>query len=157
MNSIGSRLPAVPSLSSLLPKGTEGGKEFARVTGLLLLNEARSAGLEFNLFDDASGDYEGLDSFSRKPGAREVFGYQYKFFASPLSDGHRQEIRNSIDHAIARSKRLKLVKWILVTPDDLKNSGRRKGGGDVEWFEELKETYKERVAIEHIGHTNEAP
>jgi energy-coupling factor transporter ATP-binding protein EcfA2 len=149
----GSRLPSVPSLSTILPTGTEGGKEFGRIVGLLLFNDAKRSGLEFNLFDDASGDYEGLDSYSRIAKSKDVIGYQYKFFTAPLSNSHRQQIRISIEHALQRSERLKLIKWVLVTPDDFKNSGRREGGGDVEWFEELQEIYKEKVILEHMGHT----
>lgn len=153
MTIIADRLPAVPPLSQILAAGTEGGKEFGRVVGLLLFNDAKRNGLEFDLFDDASGDYEGLDGYSRKAKSKDATGYQYKFFPSPLSDGHRQQIRDSIDNALTRSKRLRLTKWVLVTPDDLKNSGRRKGGGDVEWFAELREAYRDNVEIEHIGHS----
>ena len=147
------RLPSVPSLSKFLAPGTEGGKEFARIMNLLLLQNSKNRDLEFNLFDDASGDYEGLDGFSRKRKSKDVTGYQYKFFPSPLSDQHRSEIKKSIEHALNNSKRLKLENWILVTPDDFKNSARRKNGGDVDWFESLRETYKKRIDIEHIGHT----
>lgn len=150
---ISARLPAVRSLSKILPDGTEGGKEFARVVGLLLLSEAKRTGLEFSMFDDASGDYEGLDSFSRKPKSKDVVGYQYKFFPSPLSDAHRQQVRASLQHALDRSKRLKLIKWVLVTPDDFKNSGRRINSGDVEWFDKLRDDFKNKVEIEHIGHS----
>ena len=147
------RLPAVRPLSKILPGGTEGGKEFGRIVGLLLFQEAQRSEREFTLFDDASGDYEGLDSFSRRPRTDKAIGYQYKFFPSPLSDAHRLEIRNSIDHAIARSKKLTLEKYVLVTPDDLKNSAKRREGGDVEWFENLRKQYVRNFELEHFGHS----
>lgn len=147
------RLPAVPSLSKLLPEGTEGGKEFSRIVGLLLLNECKRNGLEFSLFDDASGDYEGLDGFSSKFPDNTVTGFQYKFFPSPLSNQHRSLIKASLENALLRSKRLTLQKWVLVTPDDLKNSGRREGGGDVEWFQDLSDQFRDRLMVEHVGHS----
>lgn len=147
------RLPAVPSLSTMLPSGTEGGKEFARVVGLLLFKDARNNELEFSLFDDASGDYEGLDGFSRKARAKEIVGYQYKFFPSPLSNAHRQEIKKSLKHALNRSDKKKLIKWVLVTPDDFKNPTQREGGGDFAWFEALRDEYSDQVELEHIGHS----
>ncbi|WP_175164934.1 NACHT domain-containing protein [Paraburkholderia fynbosensis] len=109
--------------------------------------------MEFSLFDDAAGDFEGLDSYSRKSKSKEVIGYQYKYFPSPLSDNHRAEIASSLTNATKRAKRLKLQKWVLVTPNDFTNSGRREGGGDVDWFESLREKFKEKFEIEHIGHS----
>ncbi|WP_413703754.1 NACHT domain-containing protein [Pseudomonas sp. Pseusp16] len=140
-------------MSKILPPGTEGGKEFGRIVGLLLLNEAKRNDHEFNLFDDASGDFEGLDGFSRNQKSGEAIGFQYKFFPSPLSDAHRHEITNSLVNAIERNDSLNLTKWVLVTPDDLKNSGVRKNGGDVAWFEKLKAKYEDVLPIEHMGHS----
>jgi hypothetical protein len=84
------RLPQVKTLYEMLPKGAEGGKEFARIVDLLLFHEARRAGKKITLFSDSAGDYYGLDSFEgdvfRKHGTT---GYQYKFYPSPLSDNHR--------------------------------------------------------------------
>ncbi|WP_207809233.1 MULTISPECIES: NACHT domain-containing protein [unclassified Pseudomonas] len=149
---IGKRLPAVKSLSSILPSGTEGGKEFARIIGLLLFQEAKKNGSDFSLFDDASGDFEGLDGYSRAKKSRDAVGYQYKFFPSPLSDAHRAEIKKSLKHALECTEKLKLKKWVIVTPDDFKNSGRRSGGGDVSWFEDLRSENSE-IEIEHFGHS----
>ncbi|WP_223489012.1 NACHT domain-containing protein [Pseudomonas sp. A-RE-19] len=146
------RLPAVLSLSKILPAGTEGGKEFARIIGLLLFNNARKNNTSFFLFDDASGDFEGLDGYSRKNKSKDTVGYQYKFYPSPLSDAHRVDIKKSLANALERTNQLKLKKWILVTPDDLKNSATRRDGGDVSWFEKLREE-NSSVEIEHFGHT----
>ncbi|WP_131423811.1 NACHT domain-containing protein, partial [Comamonas thiooxydans] len=148
------RIPAQASLTKILPEGTEGGKEFARITSLLLLKQAKATGRTFAIFDDASGDFEGLDSYSFENKTKNAIGYQYKFYPSPLSNSHRQKITEALDNAIKKSSQLKLKKWILVTPDDLKNSGTRKNGGDVSWFEELRtEKEKHGLEIEHIGHT----
>lgn len=147
------RIPAVQPLSKLLASGTEGGKEFGRIAGLLLFQDAKRTGREFSLFDDASGDYEGLDSFSREAKSDKVIGYQYKFFPSPLSDKHRAEIKSSVAHAANRAAKLTLEKYVIVTPDDLKNSVQRRGGGDVEWLEALRREYKDRFEIEHLGHS----
>lgn len=147
------RLPAVQPLSRILPAGTEGGKEFARIAGLLLFQDAKRHGREFTLFDDASGDYEGLDSFSRPPKGDATVGYQYKFFPSPLSDSHRSEIANAVARTAAKPKKLNLEKYVVVTPDDLKNSARRSNGGDVQWFESLRDEYKSQFEIEHFGHS----
>lgn len=146
------RLPAVHALSDILPAGTEGGKEFARIIGLLLFNNARRNGDNFFLFDDASGDFEGLDGYSKRDKSKEVVGYQYKFYPSPLSDAHRLDVKKSLASALERTNQLKLKKWVLVTPDDLKNSARRRDGGDVSWFEKLRED-NPSVEIEHFGHT----
>lgn len=149
---VGKRLPAVKSLSSMLPAGTEGGKEFSRIIGLLLFNDAKKSGSDFSLFDDASGDFEGLDGYSRNKRTKDAIGYQYKFFPCPLSDAHRAEITKSLKHALERTEKLNLKKWIIVTPDDFKNSGRRSNGGDVSWFEDLRSKFSE-IEIEHYGHS----
>ncbi|MCK4763462.1 MAG: NACHT domain-containing protein [Candidatus Aminicenantes bacterium] len=147
------RLPQVKTLYDILPKGTEGGKEFARIIDLLLFHEARRAGKKITLFDDSSGDYYGLDSFEsdviRKHGKT---GYQYKFYPSPLSDKHRREIIESLQRTAENQKKLKLKNWILLTPQDLTESATRKDGGDVSWFESLREKLKLKFEIEHWGH-----
>jgi hypothetical protein len=147
------RLPEVKNLYEILPKGTEGGKEFARVVDLLLFQEARREGRRLSLFDDSAGDYYGLDSFEgdifRKEGTT---GYQYKFYPSPLSAKHRNAIIDSLKKAADRQKALKLKKWILVTPQDFVESATRKNGGDVTWFEELRSTLKLKFELEHWGH-----
>lgn len=148
------RLPPVKTLYEILPKGTEGGKEFARIVDLLLFHEARrSGGKKIMIFDDSAGDYYGLDSFEddlfRKHGTT---GYQYKFYPTPLSKKHRQKIIASLELTSYNQAKLKLKKWILVTPEDLTESSKRKGGGDVTWFESLPVKLKLKFAIEHWGH-----
>ena len=147
------RLPEVKSLYETLPKGTVGGKEFARIVDLLLFHKARREGKKVTLFSDAAGDYHGLDSFEgdafRKQGTT---GYQYKFYPSPLKAAHRSEIKKSLEHTAAKQKEIKLKKWILVTPQDLTQSGRRKDGGDVTWFEGLREELGLKFELEHWGH-----
>jgi hypothetical protein len=149
------RLPEVKNLYDILPKGSEGGKGFARVVDLLLFHEARSKGEKITVFSDAAGDYMGLDSFEgdvfRKYGTT---GYQYKLYPSPLSDKHRKSIENSILKTAENQKKLKLKRWILVTPQDFVESSTRKGGGDVTWFESLRKKLKLKFEIEHWGHKN---
>src|ERR1700719_1195554 len=101
------RLPDVRTLYEILPKGTEGGKEFARIVDLLVFHEARRSGKRTSLFNDSAGDYRGLDSFSggvfRKEGPT---GYQYKFHPSPLSAEHRTNIEESLLLAAKNQKEL---------------------------------------------------
>ena len=149
------RLPETRSLSQILPKGTEGGKEFARIVDLLLFHEARRTGRNLSLFSDASGDYNGLDSFAGEVFRRDgVTGYQYKFFPSPLSQEHLTAIKDSLSAAAkaGKGKKRKLTKWVLVTPDDFTESARKKDGGDVSWFVGLKNDLKLPFEIEHWGH-----
>lgn len=149
------RLPETRSLSQILPKGTEGGKEFARIVDLLLFYDARRTGRNHRLFSDASGDYNGLDSFTGHVFRRDgIIGYQYKFFQSPLSNDHRNAIKESLVTAAKARKRKnsKLHKWILVTPDDFTESATKAEGGDVSWFEGLKNNLNLPFEIEHWGH-----
>jgi len=147
------RLPEVKTLYEMLPKGAEGGKEFARIVDLLLFHEARKAGEKITIFNDASGDYFGLDSFEgdsfRKSGTT---GYQYKFYPSPLKSNHRTEILKSLKNTAENRKELKLKKWVLVTPQDLIESATRKDGGDVTWFEGLRKNMGLKFELEHWGH-----
>ena len=61
------RLPEVRSLWEILPKGTEGGKEFARIVDLLRFHEGRRTGKQVTIFSDVAGDYHGLDGWKRAP------------------------------------------------------------------------------------------
>jgi hypothetical protein len=148
------RVPEVKTLYEMLPKGTEGGKEFARIVNLLLFYEARRDGRNITLFDDAAGDYCGLDSFEEGGILRRrTIGYQYKFFPSPLSSNHRGNIEKSLKRVAENQKKLKIKKWILVTPEDFVESSTRKDGGDVTWFKGLPEKLGVEFEIEHWGHT----
>jgi energy-coupling factor transporter ATP-binding protein EcfA2 len=146
------RLPNVRSLSQILPKGTESGKEFSRIVDLLLFQEARNQGRLITLLDDAAGDYFGLDSFETN-GSKISVGYQYKFYKSPLSDDHRSSIVAALKKVVGAKKGERPAKWVLVTPDDLTNSARRSGSGDVEWLETIRAANARRILIEHYGHT----
>jgi hypothetical protein len=148
------RLPEVKTLYDILPKGTEGAKEFARIVDLLLFHEARRAGKTISIFSDAAGDYRGLDSFEGDVFRREgTVGYQYKFYPSPLSSKHRDIIVKSLKRAAENQERLKLTKWILVTPQDLMEPATREDGGDVTWFEDLRRKLGLEFELEHWGHT----
>lgn len=148
------RLPAVKSLYEILPKGTEGGKEFARIVDLLLYHISRREGKKHTVFSDAAGDYCGLDSFGGDCFRLEgTTGYQYKFYPSPLSSNHRKDIESSLAKAAENHEKLKLKKWVLVTPQDLTESATRKDGGDVSWLEGLRKKIKISFELEHMGHT----
>lgn len=131
--------------------------EFARIVDLLLFHEARRQGHTLTLFSDRAGDYQGLDSFA--DGGLRIHGrvgYQYKFYPSPLSGEHRPEVKAAIVKAQnarqGEKQRHRLTKWVLVTPDDLTESGRREGGGDVTWFDGLQQDLNCKFALEHWGH-----
>ena len=147
------RLPAVRSLSHILPKGTEGGKEFARIVDILLFHRLRRESGDLTLLNDASGDYAGLDSFSESLRRSDRTGYQYKFYPSPLSDAHRANIRKALVNANEHRSESKIAKWIIVTPDDLTSSAVRSEGGDIKWIEALRNEWKGKLVIEHWGHT----
>lgn len=148
------RLPAVVPLSKILPPGTEGGKEFARIVDLLLFQEAQRRGTQFTIFNDAAGDYLGLDAFGegrlRRAG---TIGYQYKFYASPLTSKQRSDVEKSLRTAGKNQKELKLKKWLLVTPTDFIESAGKADGGDVTWFQALRVKFDFDFEIEHYGHT----
>ncbi len=149
------RLPAVKTLYDILPKGTEGGKEFARIIDLLLFQEARRVGKKVTIFNDAAGDYHGLDSFEGDAFRQEgTTGYQYKFYPSPLDSTHRSEIKKSLLKTAERQEELKLKKWILITPQNLTESATRKDKGDVSWFEGLRKELNLNFELEHWGHTS---
>jgi hypothetical protein len=91
------RLPAVKNLYEMLPKGAEGGKEFARLIDLLLFHEGRRTNKRIGLFSDVAGDYHGLDSFAGDTFRKEgTTGYQCKFYPSPLSDAHQVRQTNAL-------------------------------------------------------------
>lgn len=147
------RIPEVRTLAQILPSGTEGGKEFSRIVDLLLFYLSMRNGETINLFSDRAGDFYGLDSFDGGGYRQErSVGYQYKFFPSPLSSSHRSQIIESLKNASENQKRLKLQKWILVTPDDLVQANQKQGGGDVDWFLSLRTKLNTPFEIEHWGH-----
>lgn len=151
--SIIKRLPEVKNLFDILPSGAEGGKEFARILDLLLFHEARRQGKKFTLFSDVSGDYNGLDSYEgdafRKSGS---LGYQYKFFSTPLSAAHRHEVLTVLQKVAKNQKTLKISRLIFIFPQDLVESSTRTDGGDVTWFESLRNKLKINFEIEAFGH-----
>jgi hypothetical protein len=148
------RMAAQKTLADILPSGTEGGKEFARVVDHLLISDAARRGSKFTPVDDSAGDYAGLDSFGGDAYRVEgTTGFQYKFYSSPFSANHRSEIIAALKKASERRTSTKLTKWILVVPTDLIESGRKKGGGDITWFEGLRKTHNIKFEIEYWGHS----
>jgi hypothetical protein len=148
------RLPAVKSLFEIIPQGTEGGKEFGRIVNLLIFHQSRRTEGSVFLFDDAAGDFRGLDSFEKGTLRKEgTTGFQYKFYPSPLSSAHRHHIEESLAVAAANKRKIDLRKWTLVTPHDLLESARKRSEGDVSWFESLRKKYESEFELEHWGHT----
>ena len=150
------RIQDVPTLYSILPtRSAASGKEFARLVNLLLFHDGRKNGRTVTLFDDRAGDVRGLDAYEEQNG---LVGYQHKFFPSPLSSSHRSQIKQSLTHTREKEKKSKsrksrLKKWILVTPEDFVESSKRKDSGDVSWFEGLREELDLPFDTEHWGHT----
>jgi energy-coupling factor transporter ATP-binding protein EcfA2 len=144
-------IPATRSLSELLPNGAEGGNQFARVVDLLIFHDTRRRGGTALLLNDKAGDYEGLDSLATVDSIRT--GFQYKYFKSPLSSAHRSEIAKSLESSFSGKEKSEIAKWIIVTPDDLVEAPKRRDGGDVRWFDTLRVQYRDRLEIEHWGHT----
>ncbi len=147
------RLSTVPTLYEILGPGTEAAKEFARVVDLLLFHEARRKGGTSVIYDDAAGDYAGLDAL------HERTGFQHKYFSSPFTSGQRQQIKHALEMTIEKwndrkgKKRKRgpaIDRWVLVTPQDLKESARRKDGGDVTWLQDLSKGTP--FEVEHWGH-----
>lgn len=150
------KIPEVRTLCEILPsKSSVSGKEFARIVNLLLFHDARKKGDNLTLFDDRAGDYHGLDAFKRV-GRSIDLGFQHKFYPSPLSSNHRKEIEDSLIKSLyfIKENKLKIKKWILVTPQDLVESSVRKSKGDVSWFEGLRKKHNIDFEIEHWGHTH---
>jgi hypothetical protein len=139
-----------PLFDILPPHGTASGREFARIVNLLLFHDSRRNGRTLTLFDDRAGDYHGLDAFEKKDEIISV-GYQHKFYPCPLSSDHRSDIEKSMLKIAAALKEPKprLVKWILIAPQDPVESATRRAGGDVTWFESLKPKHNLPFEIEH--------
>lgn len=143
-------IPNVPSLSQKIRRGSEGGQEFARIVDLLLAADARANNYPFSAPDDAGGDAFGVDSFTRVVHEDQsiLIAYQYKFFPSPLRDKHRKQIEQSLQSAQQRFS--KMMRWILVTPDDFLRS-------DAEWFESMVARHRRPyrpLEVGHWGHTS---
>lgn len=148
------RIPGVPPLTRFLPVGTEGGKEFARIVDKLLFRESRRNNKTFMCFSDAAGDFHGLDSFVGNKNSNDgVTGFQYKYYPSPLTSGHRSEIKAALLKANEQRNETGLKRWVLITPEDLTNSAVRSDRGDVAWFDSLKKDLNLDVEIEHWGHS----
>ena len=105
------RLSKVKTLYEILPKGAEGGKEFARIVDFLLFYESRSTGKNITIFSDVAGDYHGLDRFEGDNfREHEKIGYQYKFYPSPFSSKHRSDIEKCLKKVAESQKKIKLKK-----------------------------------------------
>jgi len=113
-----SGIPETRTLYEILPaKSPASGREFARIVNLLLFHDARRRSESLTLFDDRAGDFRGLDAFQQGAGGIAV-GYQHKLYPTPLSDGHRKEIEESLPKTRGQPQehRAEIQKWVLVTP-----------------------------------------
>lgn len=147
---------AIPNVSTLYKRihsGSEGGNEFARLMNLLLMAEAKQNNWKTINFNDASGDYRGVDLIIIKNGDFQD-GYQFKFYPSPLSAAHKASIKSSGEKALAKGNRLNSL--TIVTPEDVFQH-------DISWFQELNNVYGKHFGgrvgfwssqpfIEHMGH-----
>jgi hypothetical protein len=152
--SITKRIEETKTLCDILPsKSASSGHEFGRIVNLLLFHDGRRRGRKITLLDDRSGDYCGLDAFEAS-GKVVVVGYQHKFYPSPLSDEHRRDVEKSLAKTAAamREDKIRVEKYVLVTPQNLVESGVRKTGGDATWFQGLRDKHKLPFEIEHWGH-----
>ena len=146
------RLPAVRTLSQILPKGAEGGKEFARIVDLLLFYRAQRLSETIVLLDDSAGDYAALDSLGKASLNLGKVGYQYKFYPSPLTSKQRAEVEDSLRRAVAQKEKSGIDRWILVTPDDFTDPANKRDGGDATWFAQVSNGMQSMIAVEHWGH-----
>jgi hypothetical protein len=142
--------PNVPTLYQKIGKGAEGGHEFARFIRLLLIADHKSKGKKFISESDASGDYKKVDAYSPDDGLIKALNtsYQFKFFPSKLSSGHRKEIITSIQKALKENKCI--ATFIIITPEDFMKE-------DQQWFDNLKTKYEKKYWLEGdfgaIGYT----
>ena len=130
-------LPNLPSLSQILRHGAEAGHEFARICNQLAISANRY--VELHTPDDSSGDFKCLDAYyERGHESKDIVGFQYKFYPTPLTPQHRHNIKESLEGAIDALPRL--VMWILVTPDDFNRF-------DQNWFVDLCDRFRDRVEV----------
>ncbi|MEL6987614.1 MAG: hypothetical protein AAGK97_07255, partial [Bacteroidota bacterium] len=149
------RLPAVKTLYEILPKGTEGGKEFAHIVDLLLFQEARRMGNETTIFSMEAREYHKLGDWDGSVFIKEgIIGYQYKFYPSPLNSTQRSEIVQSLLSIANDRVGFELKKLILITPQDLNESAPLNHKSDVSWFAELRDQLNLNLELEHWGHSS---
>jgi hypothetical protein len=143
----------VSTLYKRIHNGSEGGGEFSRLINLLFIAEAKQNNWQVIAFNDAAGDYQGLDLLIQKEGGVSD-GLQFKFYPSPISSPHKSLIKSSIEKALPKENELNSL--TIVTPEDIFQN-------EVTWFKELNSTYGERFGgrigfwssqpfIEHFGH-----
>lgn len=144
----------VSTLYKRIHNGSEGGGEFARIINLLLIAEAKQKNWKIINFNDAAGDYKGLDLVIIKEGNIHE-GFQYKFYPSPYSSNHKTLIKASIEKALGNYKYLHSI--TIITPEDIFKH-------EIDWFSELGNSYgkyfggrigywSSQPFIEHLGHT----
>jgi len=147
-------IPNISTLYKRINNGSEGGGEFARLINYFLIAESKQNNWKVITFNDAAGDYNGLDLIIQKEGGLND-GYQLKFYPSPISSSHKANIKSSIQKALPNENELNSL--TIVTPEDIFQN-------EVTWFKELNSIYGEKFGgrigfwssqpfIEHFGHT----
>lgn len=127
-------IPNVPSLSSKIKPGSQGGLEFAQIMNQLLDFESRIQDYRFISSSDASGDYKGCDAIFKK--GDKNFGVQYKFMVNGPNSNQKSEIKKSLKNAIQKFP--EMDEWVLVTPDDFKLDA-------MNWLSELESEFSMKV------------
>ena len=137
-------LPNVPSLTQIIGAGAEGGHEFARIRHQLLLHTATINNLRYDMCSDRAGDYKHLDGWSHNWSdlTDALTGFQFKFYPSPLSSGHKQDIKASLKNASGSNPDMR--QWILILPDDMTQQ-------DQGWFDQLP--HRTDLRVQSWGHT----
>jgi hypothetical protein len=139
-------IPNISTLYQKILKGSEGGKEFARILNQLLISDGKDKGYETIISDDSSGDYRGVDAILKEEWRNSekytYTGVQYKFFPSALSYKHKSEIRKSLANAIAKFPEMSV--WLLITPEDFLIN-------DSKWFDQLKDEFEYILSMEEAA------
>jgi hypothetical protein len=133
------------TLYQKIGKGAEGGHEFARFIKLLLIAHYKELKETFIAESDASGDYKKVDAYAPGYDIKGInTSYQFKFYPSKLSKGHKSSIEKSICAALLENPFMK--EFVLVTPEDFLKE-------DLGWFDQLKNIYEgsKECRIENYG------
>jgi hypothetical protein len=139
-------LANVVPLTGRLKKGAESGHEFARIISVLARNQAQLRGWEFQVPNDESGDYQGVDAFSERGfGIDDRTGFSIKFVPSPLKQSHKGQIRESLRIAISKASLSKIKRWVLITPENFRTA-------DYDWLKQYAASKAAWLRIEQWGH-----
>lgn len=104
----------------------------------LLLNQLHPEA-RFQAIDGAGGD-GGRDAVLMEDdrGYRRI--YQWKSFVGRITGSQKRQIKRSLKTAVVHLPR----EWVLIVPIDLT-------GGELAWFEELRQQYRDQAEITYRG------